>query len=369
VTSIPICDIISTYLSKMEKKSVIPWPSFDNVHRSIVSKYPIDLNDDSLIATEKLDGSNGGVVVDLKERTIVSIQSRGQIIWPAAGKKLSDAKIGDSKFAGKDESTFVKIVSLALSLAEYYKIENNELIIYGEVYLNEFRPFGFSFQIVDKDSGNIRTAYMMMTLKLHSLIESNGLNPPRLLLDHPTNLGQLVSCIKADLTSGDRSFEGAFITHDNCQPTQYPKGYKLKSVLFDEQPACPFIMDDIDKSDVKRQEVGAALIEIMDLKYKFCSHKKEKVMPTAKVAPISVDTETLHQIELAYNSVMSKSVKSEAEISSLPGGEVSAIMKTVAQDVLKDLISQYDSSCLPSPDIKTIRPIVTKFVSSKFFKH
>jgi hypothetical protein len=76
---------------------VIKWHHYDNLHRSVIGKYPIDVEASIFIASEKLDGSNIGIRVNFQGKVHVSnVQSRNLSIW----HPFSPIDLQTLKFAG-----------------------------------------------------------------------------------------------------------------------------------------------------------------------------------------------------------------------------------------------------------------------------
>lgn len=226
-------------------QTIISYPSFDNIHRAITGAHVLPMTVPNYIATEKKDGSNIGVYFNLSTKRIERIYSRGNgaagpiLVWKDGDEDLADFKFcGHVPFFKKTNCELItNFLGLAHRVTTEADIEIPLVIVFGEACGNGFYPFALA---------TLEGDFCQMSLALHKMILDSGLTPPRLLLEKPATIPNIVEAAFPELIRKPDvpPFEGWFITVDKFEFRSRTQGWKLKSNTHEEQPVNPINMDD-----------------------------------------------------------------------------------------------------------------------------
>lgn len=296
----------------------LKWPSFDNIHRGLISKKPLKLDPEPIVlVSEKLDGSN--VCVEFNENGILAIGSRNLLIWSSDNdSKNVTLNTKDLSFLFGYEPNFKTLYSKLQSRIEMDNV--NSLVVYGE-FMPEtltYHPFGF---------GNHRHGHRMLCLEIWNIFRETGFNPPQIFFEGYVPLSEAIERLHPLMIGDDPKFEGVFLNLvDLTDPkNSYCKyGYKYKTPFHEEQDKFYY---DLALSTIKDERFKPMLDKINEVfLLKSTMKLKTQVKPCMSLEQKS---DIKHRITLAINSYISKN-----DIKSLP---FEVAMKNITEGVLKDI--------------------------------
>ena len=299
----------------------IGWPSFENIHRKFNQG---DIRTDYRVCvTKKVDGCNLGV--EIYDDKVVAVNSRNQTLW----RYDMNGNPADIEFNKQSLAWLRTYTSAFTSLWHKYANSNKSLIIVGELFKNDFHPFGL---IIRSFTHEHKTLYHMMTHSLWHQFTGLGLKPPKLVIDQPIRLTEAIHVLHDIMRHPEPGFEGVFIT---CEDQQQPStgvgviGMKYKTGMFEEQPNWRPKYDNIHTD-------FHSTIKLLEEVYA-TKHVKVRVEKVVSDEIIAIQ----HQVELAFNSVASKKPTIFDDFKASKGSAIGTFIKLVNALVLTDVLEQY----------------------------
>ena len=364
----------------------VKWPSFSNIHKLI--KEDGILENEEVLALEKIDGSNLGIEVDPSTGCLVALHGRNNLLWPTINEETKSKEGIDDPEGGEDDDDEDdpfdrrygrvkgtlhpirdKYLRNIIMFAKSYCGTQN-LIVFGEWYhdLGQGEPVWYPFGLKTRGENNHSQT---MTLSLYKKFLDHDLTPPKILFQGGTMEEAIDTLLPLMLNPESPLFEGVFFTRANVSGTRWCA--KWKTGNFEEQPK--FVLASISKYS----SISSKLLQVYETRIMTRSERNTANVTTTNKRkqtepPTSVETKALEvlnkQILLAFNSVMSKSKVTVEDILKMEKSSKIVEVKRINADTFADVMEQYQNV---GEDIKENVPknakkICGKFVASKLMK-